>query len=563
MDIVLKSIMGKDKKAVVGKINVQVGETVSEGTVIMQLETKKGNSPVKSEYSGIMNEICVSEGSEVSIGDVIAKLDADQKTEKPKLDYFGSLIKGKKEEVTTDILVIGGGPGGYVAAIYAAKHNKNVILVEKAKLGGTCLNEGCIPTKALVKSAHVYKDIINSQMFGVSASDVKKDMSKIIDRKNEIKDKLIGGIEYLMLKNNIRVINGEAQFLNDSKVVVKAGRDEYTVNAENIIIATGSKISNINVPGADYEFVMDSRSALENRSDIESVTIIGAGVIGMEFAFIYSNLGMKVNLVEYCDRVLTMVDSEVSEEITAIAKDSKIGVYTDSKLTKIGKDQNNKAVVFFENNGEEKYIVSDKVLMATGRIANFDNLGIENTSIQLNDRQNAIEVDTNMRTNVKNVYAIGDVNGRMQLAHVASHEGIVAVDNILGKNVEMKYSAVPNVIFTSPEIASVGITEDFAKAQNINIKVSKFPFSANGKALTMNEEEGFVKLIKNLDTNKLEGASVIGPDAASLIATLTVMINCEIDEDEIRHTIFAHPTTSEAIHESILGFSEGALHYHE
>lgn len=563
MDIVLKSIMGKDKKAVVGKINVQVGEAVSEGTVIMQLETKKGNSPVKSEYSGIINEICVSEGSEVSIGDVIAKLDADQKTEKPKLDYFGSLIKGKKEEVDTDILIIGGGPGGYVAAIYAAKHNKNVILVEKAKLGGTCLNEGCIPTKALVKSAHVYKDITNSHMFGVNASDVKKDMSKIIDRKNEIKDKLIGGIEYLMLKNNIRVINGEAQFLNDSQVVVKAGRDEYTVNAENIIIATGSKISNINVTGADYEFVMDSRSALENRSDMESVTIIGAGVIGMEFAFIYSNLGMKVNLVEYCDRVLTMVDSEVSEEITAIARDSKIGVYTASKLTKIGKDQNNKAVVFFENNGEEKYIVSDKVLMATGRIANFDNLGIENTSIQLNDRQNAIEVDNNMRTNVKNVYAIGDVNGRMQLAHVASHEGIVAVDNILGKNVEMKYSAVPNVIFTSPEIASVGITEDFAKAQNINIKVSKFPFSANGKALTMNEEEGFVKLIKNLDTNKLEGASVIGPDAASLIATLTVMINCEIDEDEIRHTIFAHPTTSEAIHESILGFSEGALHYHE
>ncbi len=563
MDIVLKSIMGKEKKAVVGKINIKVGESVSEGSVIMQLETKKGNSPVKSEYSGTIKEICITEGSEIAIGDVIAKLDADQKSEKPKLDYFGSLIKGKKENLDTELLVIGGGPGGYVAAIYAAKHNKKVVLVESKRLGGTCLNEGCIPTKALVKSAHVYNDIKNAALFGIEANNLKRDMVKIIDRKNEIKEKLIGGIEYLMSKNSIRVITGEAQFINDKQVFVKSGRDEYTINAEDVIIATGSKISNIDVPGAEHEFVMNSSIALENRSEMESITIIGAGVIGMEFAFIYSNLGMKVNVVEYCDRVLTMIDSEVSTEITDIAKARGIGVYTSSKLTKIAKSENGRAVVFFENKGEEKYIVSDKVLMATGRTANFDNLGLENTNIKLNDRKNAIEVNQRMRTNIKNIYAIGDVNGKMQLAHVASHEGIVAVENILGKDAIMKYDAVPNVIFTSPEIASVGITEDFARAQNLNIKVSKFPFSANGKALTMNEEEGFVKLIKNMDTNKLEGASVIGPDAASLIATLTVMINCNIDEDEIRHTIFAHPTTSEAIHESILGFREGALHYHE
>ena len=563
MDIVLKSIMGKEKKALVGKINIKLGESVSEGDVIIQLETKKGNSPVKAEYSGTIKEICVSEGSETVIGDVIVKLDAEQKSEKPKLDYFGSLIKGKKENLETELLVIGGGPGGYVAAIYAAKHNKKVLLVENKRLGGTCLNEGCIPTKALVKSAHVYNDIKNAELFGIEANNLKRDMVKIIDRKNEIKEKLIGGIEYLMNKNNIRVISGEAKFVSDDQVFVKSGRDEYTVSAENIIIATGSKISNIDVPGVEHEFVMNSSIALENRSEMESVTIIGAGVIGMEFAFIYSNLGMKVNVVEYCDRVLTMIDSEVSGEITDIAKTRGIGVYTSSKLTKIAKSENGRAVVFFENNGEEKYIVSDKVLMATGRTANFDNLGLENTNIKLNDRKNAIEVDDSMRTSLKNTYAIGDVNGKMQLAHVASHEGIVAVENVLGKEAVMGYDAVPNVIFTSPEIASVGITEDFAREQNLNIKVSKFPFSANGKALTMNEEEGFVKLIKNMDTNKLVGASVIGPDAASLISTLTVIINCDIDEDNIRHTIFAHPTTSEAIHESILGFREGAIHYHE
>ncbi|MGL5256947.1 MAG: dihydrolipoyl dehydrogenase, partial [Proteocatella sp.] len=394
-------------------------------------------------------------------------------------------------------------------------------------------------------------------------SGLKKDMAKIIERKNKIKDKLINGIEYLMNKNSIDVINGNAEFLNDKEVFVKSGRDEYTINAENIIIATGSKISNISVPGIEHSFVMDSKAALENKEDMDSVTIIGAGVIGMEFAFIYANLGIKVNVVEYCDRVLNMIDSDISCEIRDIAESRGIGVYTQAKLTKIAKDENGKAVVFFETNSGEKYIASDKILMATGRSANFEGLNIEKAGIELNERKNAIQTDTFMRTNVENIYAIGDVNGRMQLAHVASHEGIIAVDNIMGKANEMHYDAVPNVIFTSPEIANVGMTEDFAKANEQNIKVSKFPFAANGKALTMNEEEGFVKLIKDMDQNKIIGASIIGPDASSLISTLTVIINCDVTEEEVMHTIFAHPTTGEAIHESVLGLGMGALHYHE
>lgn len=564
MEILLKSIMGKEKTAVVGKINISVGDKIKQGDVLVQLETKKGNSPVKAEHSGVVKELLISEGQEISIGSLIAKLDADEKAEaKPKTDYFGSLIQGKKENLNTELLIIGGGPGGYVAAIYAAKQGKKVILVEKDNLGGTCLNEGCIPTKAIVKSAHVYNDIKNSGLFGIESSGLKKDMAKIIERKNKIKDKLINGIEYLMNKNSIDVINGNAEFLNDKEVFVKSGRDEYTINAENIIIATGSKISNISVPGIEHSFVMDSKAALENKEDMDSVTIIGAGVIGMEFAFIYANLGIKVNVVEYCDRVLNMIDSDISCEIRDIAESRGIGVYTQAKLTKIAKDENGKAVVFFETNSGEKYIASDKILMATGRSANFEGLNIEKAGIELNERKNAIQTDAFMRTNVENIYAIGDVNGRMQLAHVASHEGITAVDNIMGKANEMHYDAVPNVIFTSPEIANVGMTEDFAKANEQNIKVSKFPFAANGKALTMNEEEGFVKLIKDMDQNKIIGASIIGPDASSLISTLTVIINCDVTEEEVMHTIFAHPTTGEAIHESVLGLGMGALHYHE
>ena len=309
--------------------------------------------------------------------------------------------------------------------------------------------------------------------------------------------------------------------------------------------------------------MLNSKSALDNKNLPKSITIIGGGVIGMEFAFIYSNFGVKVNVVEYMDRLLTMVDDDISEEIKNIAKLNGINIYTSSKVTKIEESENGDAIVFFENEGKEKYLISENVLVAIGREPNMDGLNIEKTSIELNERGKGIKVDNTLKTNVPGIYAVGDVNNKMQLAHVASHQGIIAVDNILSEDKEMKYDCVPNVIFTAPEIASVGLTERECIEKKINIKVSKFPFSANGKALTMGESRGFIKIIKDIDNNKIVGASLIGADASSLISTLTVIIKNNIKDKDITDTIFAHPTTGEVIHEAALGLSIGALHYHE
>ncbi|MGG7325743.1 dihydrolipoyl dehydrogenase [Clostridium baratii] len=564
MEIKLETISGHSKTSKIGKINVQVGDEVKTNDILLQLETNKGNSPFKAKGNFKIEEIKVSEGKEVKVGDVLFIVSGEIKTNnKPKVDYFGNMLKGNKEDVKADLLVIGGGPGGYVAALYAAKKGLNTVLVEREKLGGTCLNVGCIPTKALVKSSEVYKDTLLGEEFGFEIENIKVNMNKVIDRKDKIRENLVSGIDYLLSKNNVRVIKGDASFLDDKIIVAKRGKDEYKIEAKNIIVATGSKISKINIKGIDLPFVLNSKSALDNKNLPESITIIGGGVIGMEFAFIYSNFGVKVNVVEYMDRLLTMVDDDISEEIKNIAKLNGINIYTSSKVTKIEESENGDAIVFFENEGKEKYLISENVLVAIGREPNMDGLNIEKAGIELNERGKGIKVDNTLKTNVPGIYAVGDVNNKMQLAHVASHQGIIAVDNILSEDKEMKYDCVPNVIFTAPEIASVGLTERECIEKKINIKVSKFPFSANGKALTMGERRGFIKIIKDMDNNKIVGASLIGADASSLISTLTVIIKNNIKDKDIADTIFAHPTTGEVIHEAALGLSIGALHYHE
>lgn len=564
MEIKLETISGHSKTSKIGKINVHVGDEVKTNEILLQLETNKGNSPFKAKGDFKIEEIKVSEGDEVKVGDILFIVSGESKiNNKPKVDYFGNMIKGKKGDIKADLLVIGGGPGGYVAAIYAAKKGLNTVLVEREKLGGTCLNVGCIPTKALVKSSEVYKEALLGEEFGFEIENIKVNMNKVIDRKDKIRENLVSGIDYLLSKNNVRVIKGDASFLDDKIIVAKRGKDEYKIEAKNIIIATGSKISKINIKGIDLPFVLNSKSALDNKNLPKSITIIGGGVIGMEFAFIYSNFGVKVNVVEYMDRLLTMVDDDISEEIKNIAKLNGINIYTSSKVTKIEESENGAAIVFFENEGKEKYLISENVLVAIGREPNMDGLNIEKTGIELNERGKGIKVDNTLKTNVPGIYAIGDVNNKMQLAHAASHQGIIAVDNILSEDKEMKYDCVPNVIFTAPEIASVGLTERECIEKKINIKVSKFPFSANGKALTMGESRGFIKIIKDIDNNKIVGASIIGADASSLISTLTVIIKNNIKDNDIADTIFAHPTTGEVIHEAALGLSIGALHYHE
>ncbi len=464
------------------------------------------------------------------------------------------------DKISTDLLIIGGGPGGYVAAIYAAKNGLDVTLVEKEALGGTCLNIGCIPTKVLVQSSQVYENIRNSKEFGIDIKgDLSVNMEQVIARKDSIVKRLVSGVEFLMKKNKINVILGEGSFISKNKVRV-SGDNDYIISAKDIIIATGSKISNVSIPGIDSPFVLNSTTALESTDLPESITIIGGGVIGMEFAFIYNSLGVEVNVVESLDRTLNMVDKDVSREIQKLAKRKKIKIHTKSKVTEIKESKEGKAVVVYEDKKGQHSIETDKILVAIGREPNLESLNLESTGLILSKNSKGIKVNNEMRTNIDHIYAIGDVTNIIQLAHVASHQGIVAVDNILNKDSKMDYKMVPNVIFTSPEIATIGIGEDQAKEQGLDISVSKIPFMGNGKALVMNERNGFVKLIKNNTSEEIIGASVIGPDASNLIATLTTIVANGLSEDQINKTIFPHPTTSEVIGEASMDLSLGAIH---
>lgn len=571
MEIKLEKLNGHDKSGIIGKINIKNGQQIENGQILMQVETKKGNTPIKSTVSGKIEEIKVSEGEEVTIGNtlcIIAASEEEQKTEKkesakPKFDYLGGMIKGKKETIEADVTIIGGGPGGYVAAIYAAKKGLKTVVIEKQKLGGTCLNVGCIPTKALVRSSEAYHTLTHAKSFGLSCENPKVDMEKVIERKDNIKDTLVGGIEYLLEANKVTYLSGEGKFIDENSVFVQVGRDEWTIKSKNIIIATGSEIAKVNIPGIDLPCVRNSTTALAEKNLPKAITIIGGGVIGMEFAFIYANFGVQVNVVEYMPNILSLIDKEIADELVESAKEHGIQIYTSAKVLEIQESGRKEAVVIFEKDNKKNYLVSDNVLVAVGRVANTKGLELEKIGVELNEKGRGIKTDDYLRTNKEHIYAIGDVNNRIQLAHAASHQGMLVIDHILGEEKCFDAKNVPNVIFTSPEIATVGLKEEEAIEQGLDITVSKFPFAANGKALTMGEGKGFIKMIKDNHTNKIIGAGVMGVDAANLVSALTLIVQNQLSEEQVIETIFAHPTTAEVIHECTLGLGIGALHFHE
>ena len=458
-----------------------------------------------------------------------------------------------------DILVIGAGPGGYVASIYAAKKGKSVVLVDGKWIGGTCLNEGCIPTKALVKSAELYREILNSEKHGIILDNPRISLDKIIENKDEVKDKLISGIEYLLKKYNVETLKGYARFIDDKKVLVTLDEEEVVIEAKNVIIATGSKTKHLPIQGINLENVFDSEKILNNKKLPKSMTIIGGGIIGMEFAFIYANLGVKVNVVEFLPRILPSVEKDVALRLVRFAKQLNIDIYTSSavkSIEKVGTDLR----VNFERKETLESLDSEFVLEAVGRGPNIDGLALENTTV-VHDKKTGVKVDQKMRTNLENIYAIGDVTNIMQLAHVASHQAIVAVDNILGLDKHMHYDVIPSVIFTSPSIATVGLNEDLAKEKEIDYEMIKTPFSANGKALILESETGFIKVLRNKETKKIIGATVFGKEAENLIASYAIAITNKLNAADLKATVFAHPTIQELVHESVLGLEKEAIHF--
>jgi dihydrolipoamide dehydrogenase len=457
-----------------------------------------------------------------------------------------------------EVGIIGGGLGGYVAAIKAAQLGLKVVLVEKDKLGGVCLNWGCIPTKALVSTAELLNNLQRAGEFGIQVKDYSFDFSAIMKRKDMITKRLTSGVEQLMKANRVRVIKGQGQIIEPGIVEVTdtAGEKEM-IKSKNIIIATGSKVMKLPLPGIDSEGVITSDEALSLSKLPSSMLIIGGGVVGIEFAGIFKALGVEVTVVEMLPRILLPVDEEIALRLTQVLKRKGIEILTDCKVREIKKNNQNLEVLISTNHGEEK-IETEKVLLAVGRVPELGNIDVQRLGIELD--KGAIKVDEKMRTNIPGIYAVGDVVGKIMLAHVASREGIVAVENISGAEILMDYKVVPNCVFSMPEVASVGLTEEEARKENHNIKVSKFPFLANGKALSMGETEGMVKIIADADTSELLGFHILGAHASDLIAEGTLALSMEATAFEIVNTIHAHPTLSEAIAEAAEGISGKPIH---
>lgn len=457
-----------------------------------------------------------------------------------------------------DIAIIGGGPGGYVAAIKAAKLGAKVCVIEKDKLGGTCLNRGCIPTKALYKNAEVLNTLKSIDKFGVSIDNYKINIDVIHKRKNEIVEQLVFGIRKLLKANKVELVIGTGEILDKNTVIVKEDKNEVQkIEAKNIIIAVGSKSSVPPIKGADIEGIYTSESMLNFNKVPQKLTIIGGGVIGIEFAGIFNAMGTEITVVEFLPRILATVDSGLTKRLTMLLKKKGIKINTSTKVNSI-KKVNDEFNVECEGKKGKAKLESDAVLISTGRVPAIDKEKLESLGIECT--KHGIKVNDNMETTLNGVYAIGDVNGISMLAHSASHQGIAAVEHIMGKNVENSQSIIPSCVFTFPEVACAGISEDEAKEKGIDYITSKFLFGANGKALTLGEGEGLVKVIAKKCDNTIIGVHIMGSHASDLIHEGVIAIEKKFKPEDIAQIVHAHPTLSEAFVEAVLGLTGDSIH---
>ena len=442
-----------------------------------------------------------------------------------------------------DVVVIGGGPGGYVAAIRASQLGLKVAAIEERNMGGTCLNWGCIPTKSLLHSAEVYHTVKHCSDYGISTGTPSFDYSRIAAKKDSVVKQLRMGVESLVKANGGIIFSGRALIKDKNTIEVK---DARVISTDNIIIATGSRPSKPPIPGIDGDKVLDSDGVLALTQCPEKVVIIGGGVIGVEFATVFNTLGKEVTIIEMMDFLVPGMDTELSIGLREALENKGIKIFTGAKVT--GIESGKSAACLFSSGNDEKKAEGDMVIVAIGRRPNSEYLGLEN--IGITPERGFINVDDRMETNVKGVYAIGDVTGKVLLAHVASEQGLVASGNIAGRNLRMHYDVVPSCIYTSPEIASVGLTETDAVKKGYRIKVGKFPTAANGKSMIAGEKEGLVKIITDSETGEILGAHIMGPRATDMIAEICVAMKLESTIEEVADTIHPHPTVSEMVMEA-------------
>jgi dihydrolipoamide dehydrogenase len=458
-----------------------------------------------------------------------------------------------------DIVVIGGGPGGYVAAIKAAQLGGKVTLIEKDELGGTCLNWGCMPTKALLHGIEILESLERGKEFGIQADGVKVDFAKMSARKDRAVKILVSGVGGLLKANGVEVIKGSARLISPRAVqVVDEKSQSASYETRKIILATGSVSAPLPIPGAQLPGVIDSTGALKLTRVPESMVIIGAGPIGLEFGTIFSALGSKVTLLELLPQILPSEDEEVASALEKSLRHFKIKILTGSQVKGVEESAGGKLKVSAATGEGEKAFEAELVLVAVGRKPNLDGLGLQEAGVRFGKK--GIEVNSRMETNVPGVYAVGDVTGQWLLAHFAFAQGEVAAENAMGREAELDSLAVPRCVYTLPEVASVGLTEKEAKEKGYEIKVGRFPFSANGKATVLGERTGFVKIVSEVKYGEILGMNIFGPHATDLIGEAVLAMTLEGTAQDIARAIHPHPTLTEALKEAALDVDGLSLH---
>ena len=464
-------------------------------------------------------------------------------------------------EQNFDIVVIGGGPGGYVAAIRAAQLGFSTALVEREHLGGICLNWGCIPTKALLRSSEINHLLQHADQFGFTIEKYSFDFKKIVERSRKVAAQLSGGIKHLMKKNKVTVFDGHGKLLGKGKLdVSKGSKTVATLSAKHIIVATGARARVLPGLEPDGKLVWTYKEAMTPTEMPKSLVVIGSGAIGIEFASFYKNMGADVTVVEVMDRVMPVEDAEISAFARKQFEKQGMKIMTGAKVVRLDKTDSS-VTVHVEVDGKTEKITVERVISAVGIVANTENLGLENTKVKTD--RNHIVVNQWLETEEKGVYAIGDVVHGPWLAHKASHEGVICVEKIKGlADVHpMKKENIPGCTYCTPQVASVGLTEAAAKEKGFDIKVGRFPFMGNGKAIALGEPEGMVKTVFDAKTGELLGAHMIGAEVTELIQGYVIGKTLEATEAEFMHTIFPHPTLSEMMHESVLDAYGKVIHF--
>ena len=465
---------------------------------------------------------------------------------------------------TYDVLIIGSGPGGYVTAIRAAQLGLKTAVVEKAHLGGICLNWGCIPTKALLRSAEIYDHFKHAKDFGLAAKDVSFDISKVVERSRGVSKQLNGGVGMLLKKNKVDVIWGTAKITAPGKVEVKdapeppkGAKGAGTYEAKNIIVATGARPRALPGLEPDKDNIWTYFEAMVPKELPKRLLVVGSGAIGIEFASFFNSMGSEVTVVEVMDQILPVEDAEISKIARKQLEKQGLKIMTSAKVAGIEKGKTQKVKV--EAKGKTETIEVDKVISAVGVVGNIEGLGLEELGVKTD--RGCVVIDDFGATNVKGIYAIGDVAGPPMLAHKAEHEGVICVEAIAGKKPhKMEKLKIPGCTYCHPQVASVGLTEQKAKDAGHQVKVGRFPFIGNGKAIALGEPDGLVKTVFDAKTGELLGAHMVGAEVTELIQGFVVAMNLETTEEELMHAVFPHPTLSEMMHESVLDAYGRVIH---